>query len=79
MASQPSRYVGRLISALAAGQTIEEDVYVVELSFDGKIIQAEATFVAGRQILIGTHLLRQYHLSIDFVHGKVKLYREFKT
>ena len=68
-----SRYVGRVISALAGGRTIEEDVYLVDFPFDGSAIQAETTFVAGHQILIGTHLLRKYRLQINFVSKTVEL------
>lgn len=70
-----SRYVGRVISALAGSQTIEEDVYLVDFPFDGRVIQAETTFVTGYQILIGTHLLREYHLQINFVSKTVELER----
>lgn len=68
-----ARYVGRVTSALAGGQIIEEDVYVVEFPFDGQIIHAEATFVPGSQVLIGTHLIREYQLQIDFVQKSVQL------
>ena len=71
-----ARYVGRVTSALAGGQRIEEDVYVVEFPFDGDILHAEATFVADTHILIGTHLLRQYQLHIDFVDRSVRLIRK---
>ena len=70
-----SRYVGRLTSALAGGQTIEEDVYRVSFPFDGQIVQAEATFVLDGQILVGTHLLRDYRLAVDFVRKTVELER----
>jgi predicted aspartyl protease len=70
-----ARYVGRVTSALAGGQTIEEDVYVVEFPFDGQLVHAEATFVPSFQILIGTHLLREYSLQIDFVSKTVQLER----
>ena len=69
------QYVGKVTSALAGGQTIEEDVYLVDFPFDGDIIQARATFVIGSEILIGTHLLREYHLQIDFVRRTVVLER----
>ena len=71
-----ARYVGRVTSALAGGQTIEEDVYLVDFPFDGRTIQAEVTFVPGSQILIGTHLLREYRLQINFVSKTVELERE---
>ena len=67
------QYVGKVTSALAGGQTIEEDVYLVDFPFDGDIILARATFVIGSEILIGTHLLREYRLQIDFVRQTVML------
>ena len=70
-----ARYVGRVTSALAGGQSIEEDVYVVEFPFDGYLVPAEATFVPGSSILTGTHLIREYQLQIDFVHRSVQLAR----
>ncbi len=71
-----AQHVGRVMSALAGGQIIEEDVYLVEFLFDGQVIQAEATFAPSSQILIGTHLLRAYCLQIDFVRKTVRLERE---
>ena len=70
-----ARYVGQVTSALAGGQTIEESVYLVEFPFDGKVIQAEAIFVANHEILIGTHLLKEYRLLINFVRKIVELER----
>ena len=59
--------VGRLRSALAGGQLIEEDAYLVDFPFDNRIIQAVATFAPGSQLLLGANLLREYHLTIRFV------------
>ena len=70
-----ARYVGQVTSALAGGQMIEEAVYLVNFPFDSKVIQAEATFVDGHQILIGTHLLREYRLQVNFVLQTVELER----
>lgn len=70
-----ARYIGQLTSALAGGQTIEEAIYLVDFPFDGKLIQAEASFVTSHQILVGTHLLREYRLLIDFVNQAVELER----
>ena len=71
----PSRYVGEITSVLAGGQSIDEDAYHVEFSLDGETILAETTFVAGGQILLGTRLLRQHRLEIDFPAGSVTLQR----
>ena len=68
-------YVGKVTSSLVGGQTIEEDVYLVEFPFDGNIVQARVPFVANGEILIGTHLLREYRLQIDFVRRTVILER----
>ena len=70
-----ARFVGKVTSALAGGQTIEEDVYLIDFPFDGSIIKADATFVANSQILIGTHLLRDYLLQINFVSQTIELER----
>ena len=68
-----SQYIGEVISVLAGGQRITEKLYRVNFPFDGKIVPAEATFVIDSDILIGTHLLREYRLQIDFVRRMVVL------
>ena len=70
-----AQYVGRATAALAGGQSVEEDLYLVDFPFDGRIVQAEATFVSGSRILIGTRLLREYSLQINFVSRTVQLER----
>ena len=70
-----AHFVGRAMVALAGGQSVEEDVYLVDFPFDGRIVQAEATFVTGNRILIGTNLLREYSLQINFVSSTVQLDR----
>lgn len=67
------QYIGEIISVLAGGQTLEEKLYRVNFMFDGEMILAETTFVADSDILIGTHLLREYRLQIDFVRQTVIL------
>lgn len=61
-----ARFVGRVTSLLAASQRIEEDVYLVDFPFDDQIVQSQATFVEGNEILIGTRMLREYRLTVDF-------------
>ena len=68
-----TRFIGRMSSVLAGGQSIEEDVYLVDFPFDGRSVRAEATFVSGREILIGTQMLRHYHLEIHFPERTVLL------
>jgi predicted aspartyl protease len=70
-----AQFVGRATATLAGGQSVEEDLYLVDFPFDGRIVQAEATFVSGNRILIGTRLLSEYSLQIDFVSRTVQLER----
>jgi len=70
-----ARFIGRIPVALGGGQRIEEDVYLVDFPFDGETLLAEATFVPGQEILLGTHLLRLYRLEIDFPARTVRLER----
>lgn len=67
---------GRVRSALAGGQVIEEDAFSVDFPFDGQSFQATATFVPDSQILIGTNLLGEYHLQIRFASRTLRLERE---
>ena len=60
---------------LAVGQRTLEDTYEVEFPFDGEMLAAEATFVPDDSILIGTGLMAQYRLTVDFVTGTVLLER----
>ena len=70
-----AHFVGRATVALAGGQSVEEEVYLVDFPFDGRVVQAEATFVSGSRILLGTRLLREYSLQINFVSRTVQLER----
>ena len=65
-AAVKAQFIGYLESALAAGQTIVEENYIVEFPFDGESLEVEATFAPGNDILIGTSLLRNHRLEIDF-------------
>ena len=70
-----AHFVGRATAALVGGQSVEEDLYLVDFPFDGRMVQAEATFVSGSRILIGTRLLREYSLQINFVSRTIQLER----
>lgn len=69
------RFICRIRSLLAGGQTIDEDNYLVDVPFDGQSVVVEATFASAEEILIGTHLLRRYRLEIDFVQRTVLMQR----
>jgi len=70
-----ARLLCRAKSLLAGGITIDEELYLVDFPFDGKRFRSHATFVDGEDILIGTRLLRDYRLSINFVARTVRLQR----
>jgi len=69
------QFYNRALSILAANQTIEEDNYLVDFPFDGQIVAAVATFSEGNGILIGTKMLSDYKLTVDFVKGEVVIER----
>lgn len=71
----PVEFIGRVASLLAGGQRVEEDAYAVDFPFDGETVRAEATFVSGPEILIGTHLLMSHQLTIDFPQRSVSVDR----
>jgi clan AA aspartic protease len=68
-----AQFIGRVTSLLAANRRVEEDVFLVDFPFDGQIIRVQATFVDGEEILIGTRMLRDYRLEIDFPARTVAL------
>src|SRR5262249_17475686 len=70
-----ARFLGRGQATLAAGQSIEEEYYLVDFPFDGRPVTALASFTAGTEILVGTRLLRDHRLEIDFPARQVKLER----
>lgn len=70
-----ARSIGSITSLLAGGQSLVEDNFRVRIPFDGQLIDAQATFVDGEEVLIGTHLLRKSRLSIDFPAGTLLLER----
>lgn len=61
-----TKYMGETTFILAAGQTVIEDSYLLDFPFDGETVEAEATFVPGDDILIGTGLLSRHRLEINF-------------
>lgn len=71
-----AQFAGRAKSLLAAGQQIEEDVFLVDLQFDGSLIKAEATFAPANELLIGTNLLRNHRLLVDFPNKTVLVERD---
>jgi hypothetical protein len=64
-----------VISQLAGNQQIREDGYRVDFPFDGRTMPALATFVEGEEILLGTGLLADYRLEIDFTARTVHIQR----
>jgi hypothetical protein len=54
---------------------MREDLYLVDFPFDSQSMTALASFAPVRDILIGTRLLRDYRLEIDFPARTVRLER----
>ena len=71
-----AKYRGQMVPVLAGGRSVIEDFYEVDFAFDGQTVAAEATFVPGHEILIGTRMLGQHRLEIDFPGRLVQLQRK---
>jgi predicted aspartyl protease len=67
--------IGESQTTLGGGVVVEEDLYSIAFPFDGEVVVAEAVFAPVDQILIGTHLLRNHRLEINFVERTVVLER----
>lgn len=74
-ADMKADYAGEVSSVLAGGQIIDQDAFIVDFPFDGEVVKATATFVNAEEILMGTHMLRDYLLEINFPAQSVELRR----
>ena len=68
-------YLGLVTVQLAAGKESKEEFYRVRVPFDGGTVEAEASFVSNNTILIGTRLINDYLLLVDFPKRHVELNR----
>lgn len=66
---------GDVESRLAAGFVVTEELFLVELDFDGRREFTPATFAAVDHVLIGTRLMRRHRLELDFPARTVRLER----
>ena len=60
-------------TTLGAGTVVDENLYLIEFPFDGEVVQAEAAFSPVPEILIGTTMLLNYRLEVNFVARTVVL------
>ncbi len=72
-----SQFAGELVgesqTTLGGGAMITEDLFRIAFPFDDEIVTAVAAFAPVDQILVDTHLLRNYRLDINFVERTVVL------
>lgn len=73
--SRVVEHLGPTLNQLAGGVIVVEELYQVQVEFDGRAILAEATFVLGDEILLGTGLLDEYRLIVDFSAKTVAIER----
>lgn len=65
--------LGFIDAELAAGVTIREELFEVQIDFDGEPVAAQVTFADVQFVLVGTRLLARHRLEIDFVSGTIRL------
>ena len=66
---------GELVAELASGVRITEVVYRVRLEFDGDDVDAVVSFVEGDGVLLGTKMLLNHRLTVDFPTANVLIER----
>jgi len=66
---------GIVESTLAADQIIYEQCYRLNVEFDAKMIDAIVTFSGSEIILLGTKMLLQHRLEIDFPARTLRIER----
>jgi predicted aspartyl protease len=69
----PAHGFGESETTLGGGNVIMEDLFFIEFPFDGELVEALVAFAPVGEILIGTNLLRNYRLEVNFVTGTVSL------
>jgi hypothetical protein len=69
------RFIAPTVSVLANGQELTEDSFEIDFPFDGQVVRAETTFVLEGDLLVGTNLLKQFVLQINFPDQTVLLER----
>lgn len=69
----PKVSMGPVRSELASGIVIDEESFLVRVYFDGQQVMAPVTFAPVIKGLIGTELLADHRLEIDFPKATVRL------
>jgi predicted aspartyl protease len=69
------RWKGPAHSRLAGGTQVVDACFEVDVPFGARLVQAVAIFVPGEEITIGTRILRDWRLTIDFAARTVLLER----
>jgi predicted aspartyl protease len=64
-----------IIFLLGAGQAIMQQSYRIDFPFDGQTVEAITTYARRLDILIGTGLLKDYRLEVNFAARTVLLER----
>jgi predicted aspartyl protease len=73
------RFRGEAEVTLGGDQVIREDLFAIEFPFDGQMLSVEASFAPIEEILIGTGLIQNYRLEVNFVARTVVLERVSAT
>lgn len=75
----PGRFRGETEVTLGGGQVVREDLFMIDFPFDGQLLAVDASFAPIEEILIGTGLLQDYRLEINFVTRSVVLEKVART
>jgi predicted aspartyl protease len=64
---------GQEHSMLADGSIVIDDLFMIDFPFDNQVVKARVSYAPARYVLIGTGLMADYRLEIDFPAKVVQL------
>lgn len=71
----PGLIWGQAEVTITGGRKMTEDTFVIDFPFDGDTVAARTVYNPTDEIVIGTGLIKDYRLTIDFRAGTVLLER----
>jgi predicted aspartyl protease len=66
---------GQERSMLADGTIVIDDLFLIDFPFDNRVVKARVSYARARYVLIGTGLMADHRLEIDFPAKTVDIVR----
>lgn len=69
----PGSFYAETEIVLGDGQIVVEDLFTIDFPFDGNMVSIQASFADTSELLVGTLLLQNHRLEVNFVTRTVEL------